>query len=403
MIKKQFYHRLWHELRRKWSALRSVTDWTVALYIVVPIFIFSGMYYHSLWKETLSIEKIAYFYLGFMIFYMLTYGRGVRSFLEQADSLFLIRYPSYMKQFLKYGMLYTCIRIGITNFLVTVLMLPLFVRTLHASLWQILLFWMLLTMFRFMCALAIRYIDLHIGKHWISIIIKNTLFFIGTLCLGTCMLFVFTKSLYTIVYAILFVSISFWLIKVKMKYKHNFYMEVEKEREESMRWTTGIMQAGGQIAKPSRNATPWMFPRSKRVLGKSSESRIVESFLKEYFRSNTSLVFYIQIVVVSAIGLIITPSWIAAIVVMFSCYAIIRYSRDYWNEFTKKMFLQLYCKEEELLWIRGKVNRYLLLPALIIYGVIITAHFYLLPAITIGGLFLLAGVWVVFVPSFNKT
>ncbi len=36
MIKQQFYKRLRHELERKWKSIRSVTDWTVALYIIIP-------------------------------------------------------------------------------------------------------------------------------------------------------------------------------------------------------------------------------------------------------------------------------------------------------------------------------------------------------------------------------
>lgn len=40
-----------------------------------------------------------------------------------------------------------------------------------------------------------------------------------------------------------------------------------------------------------------------------------------------------------------TPRWIAAIVLVFAVVAISRYARDYWNEFTNKMFLRLYCDE----------------------------------------------------------
>ena len=43
------------------------------------------------------------------------------------------------------------------------------------------------------------------------------------------------------------------------------------------------MQVGGHAAKPSSsNKKPWMFPRSKKILGKNSDSRIVEAFLKEF-------------------------------------------------------------------------------------------------------------------------
>ncbi|MGQ7114418.1 ABC transporter permease, partial [Escherichia sp. TWPC-MK] len=64
------------------------------------------------------------------------------------------------------------------------------------------------------------------------------------------------------------------------------------------------------------NKKPWMFPRSKRLLGKKADSRIVESFLKEFFRTSTARIFYIQIVCISTASIIMTPRWIAAIVLV---------------------------------------------------------------------------------------
>lgn len=82
----------------------------------------------------------------------------------------------------------------------------------------------------------------------------------------------------------------------------------------------------------------------------------------------------------STASIIMTPRWIAAIVLVFAVVAISRYARDYWNEFTKKMFLHLYCEEGKLLLLRWKADRYLLLPAILLYGIVILAQFYLLPS-----------------------
>ena len=93
-----------------------------------------------------------------------------------------------------------------------------------------------------------------------------------------------------------------------------------------------------------------------------------------------------------------TPRWIAAIVLVFAVVAISRYARDYWNEFTNKMFLRLYCDEGKLLLLRWKANRYLLLPAILLYGIVILSQFYLLPAVVGSVVFILLIVWIVFLP-----
>ncbi|MFJ8354212.1 ABC transporter permease [Bacillus paramycoides] len=399
MIKQQFNKRLRHELQRKWKSIRSVADWTVALYIIIPALIFMGIYYRSLWMKELSMEETVYFGLGLLAFYFVTFSRGVRSFFEQADSLFLISYPNHMRRLMKFGMIYTFIRIAITNVIVVFIMLPLLMKSMGATIIQIVLFWIFFTVFRFMLSLLMRFINVRVGKRWVLWIIKNVLFSFGLIFVGISLFFIYKNQLYSILFIGLAALLTVVLVKEKMNYKNYFFKEVEKEKEESMRWTRGIMQVGGHAAKPSSsNKNPWMFPRSKKILGKKADSRIIESFLKEFLRTSSALMFYVQITLISSVSIIATPRWITAIILVFALLAIAHYARDYWNEFTKKMFLHLYCDEGKLLLLRWKVNRYLLLPAIIIYGTVILSQFYLLPAVIIGVIFILLIGWIVFLP-----
>lgn len=399
MIKQQFYKRLRHELHRKWKSIRSITDWTVALYIIIPALIFMGIYYRSLWIEELSTGETVYFGLGLFAFYVIAYSRGVRSFFEQADSLFLISYPAHMQKLMQYGMTYTFIRITITNVVVVVAMLPVLMKSIGVTKVQIVLFWLFFTAFRFMLSLLTRFIHIRVGKRWLIWIVKNVIFSISLSFFGLSLFLIYKNSFYSILCIGLAVLLIIVLIKEKLNYKNCFFKEVEKEKEESMRWTSGIMQVGGHAAKPSSsNKKPWMFPRSKKFLGKKKDSRIVESFLKEFFRTSSARIFYIQIGCLSTVSIIMSPRWIAAIILAFTLVAISRFARDYWNEFTKKMFLHLYCDEGKLLLLRWKADRYLLLPVLLLYGIVILSHFYLLPAVIAGVIFIIWIGWIVFLP-----
>ncbi len=269
MIKQQFYKRLRHELERKWKSIRSVTDWTVALYIIIPAFIFMGIYYRSLWVNELSMEETIYFGLGLLVFYLVTYSRGVRSFFEQADSLFLISYPAHMQKLVQYGMIYTFVRIAITNGIVVVIMLPVLMKGIKVTEIQIVLFWAFFTVFRFLLSLLTRFIHVRVGKRWVLWIVKNVIFSMSVSFTGISLFFIYKNPFYSIPCISLAISLIIVLVKEKMNYKNYFYKEVEKEKEESMRWTSGIMQVGGHTVKPSSsNKKPWMFPRSKRFLGK---------------------------------------------------------------------------------------------------------------------------------------
>ncbi|KAA0765381.1 ABC transporter permease [Bacillus sp. SH5-2] len=399
MIKQQFYKRLRHELERKWKSIRSVTDWTVAFYIIIPAFIFMGIYYRSLWINELSMEETIYFVLGLLAFYLVTYSRGVRSFFEQADSLFLISYPAHMQKLVQYGMIYTFVRIAITNVIVVVIMLPVLMKSIGATEIQVILLWAFFTVFRFLLSLLTRFIHVRVGKRWVLWVVKNIIFSMSVSFFVISLFFIYINPFYSILFISLAISLIIVLVKEKMNYKNYFYKEVEKEKEESMRWTTGIIQVGGHTVKPSSsNKKPWMFPRSKRFLRKKADSRIVESFLKEFFRTSSARIFYIQIVCISTVSIIMTPRWIAAIILVFALFAISRYARDYWNAFTQKMFLHLYCEEGKLLLLRWKADRYLLLPAILLYGIVILSYFYLLPAVIAGVVFIVLMGWIVFLP-----
>jgi len=399
MIKQQFYKRLRHELGRKWKSIRSITDWTVALYIIIPALIFIGIYYRSLWIEELSMGETVYFGLGLFAFYVITYSRGVRSFFEQADSLFLISYPAHMQKLIQYGMTYTFIRIAITNVVVVAAMLPVLMKSIGVTKIQVVLFWVFFTVFRFLLSLLTRFIHIRVGKRWLLWIMKNVMFSISLTFFGLSLFLIYKNPFYSILCIGLAVFLIIVLIKEKLNYKNCFFKEVETEKEESMRWTSGIMQVGGHTAKPSSsNKKPWMFPRSKKILGKKSDSRIVEAFLKEFLRTSSAFMFYIQIVCISTVSIIVTPKWITAIILVFALVAISRYARDYWNEFTKRMFLHLYCDEGELLLLRWKADRYLLFPTVFIYGTVILSQFYLLPAVIIGFIFIVFIGWIVFLP-----
>ena len=55
--------------------------------------------------------------------------------------------------------------------------------------------------------------------------------------------------------------------------------------------------------------------------------------------------FYVQIVCISTVSIIMSPRWIAAIILVFALFAISRYARDYWNEFTQKCFFTYIVKK----------------------------------------------------------
>ncbi len=80
---------------------------------------------------------------------------------------------------------------------------------------------------------------------------KCSIFYERVFFLELVYFFIYKNPLYSILFIGLVIFLSSVLVKEKMNYKKFFFKEIEKEKEESMRWTSGIMQVGGHAAKPS--------------------------------------------------------------------------------------------------------------------------------------------------------
>ena len=137
-----------------------------------------GIYYRSLWMEELSIGETVYFGLGLLVFYVITYARGVRSFLNKRIVYFNF-VPRSHEKLIQYGMTYTFIRIAIANAVVVVAMLPVLLKSIGVTKVQVVLFWLFFTIFRFMLSLLTRFIHVRVGKQWLLWVIKNVIFSIS--------------------------------------------------------------------------------------------------------------------------------------------------------------------------------------------------------------------------------
>ena len=81
-----------------------------------------------------------------------------------------------MRKLVQYGMMYTFVRIAITNIIVVVIMLPVLMKSIEVTEIQVLLFWLFFTIFRFMLSLLTRFVHVHVGKRWVLWIVKNVVF-----------------------------------------------------------------------------------------------------------------------------------------------------------------------------------------------------------------------------------
>jgi len=91
-----FLQRLLKAWKFQYGVLKSIFDWTIILYLVVPAVIIFSFIYRSWWIEMQPwIEDIPLFLLFFGL-YTLSWFGNIRTYIEEADTIFLLKHFSLL-------------------------------------------------------------------------------------------------------------------------------------------------------------------------------------------------------------------------------------------------------------------------------------------------------------------
>lgn len=104
---KLFVKRLLAELKFRFNIWKIVVDWTVALYIVIPLLFVGGRQYLLLWKNPPAFLNLLPVELLFLLCYLLAWSGSMRVFLREGDQLFLISQERWVKSIIAYGLSYS--------------------------------------------------------------------------------------------------------------------------------------------------------------------------------------------------------------------------------------------------------------------------------------------------------
>src|SRR5690625_1105819 len=87
-----FFQRLINEWKFQISVFRTILDWTVIVYIVLPIVVIFSFIYCSWWIEIPDWSILLPNGIFFFIFYLFSLTGQVRTYVQDADQLFLLKH-----------------------------------------------------------------------------------------------------------------------------------------------------------------------------------------------------------------------------------------------------------------------------------------------------------------------
>lgn len=369
--RKLFLSRLIRNWHYQCKVLRSIADWTVIVYILVPLGVFCGVIYRSWWLEIPAWIHNIPFIVPFFLLYFLTWIGNFHTLVVEADKVFLVKQLHLIGRLKVLGYCYSL-------FLQAMVMAAGFLCLLPFLLHYYLLDWSdILVLFVYftalqscfmLCKYHIRKIESMLAKslcvvflflvfNWFSQWIYHIVD-IGT-----------TIPVYVLSLIILTLSIFFSLTALRKIASIDLHIELEQERKTSM--VQAIYLAAPEIEKPviMRRKKPRIFKNSKRIFQKRTPiNGFIELFIKIVIRNSNYLYGYIMLINSTTGAMIIVPPlWLK--ILIFAGFSIIMHGwlTTLWNKVCHyHPLMKKYMESDAFFSARKKAVRGMLILALVI-------------------------------------
>ncbi|MEW5552503.1 ABC transporter permease [Peribacillus frigoritolerans] len=365
--RKLFIKRFVQEWNFQWGVIRSVLDWSVMLYLVIPVILFvpflyvdAWQYVHIYWNEKLPISVLL------LVVFLLSVSGNFRTYLLEADLLYLMQRKTILHQLKLYGFLSSSILIILGVTLVFILILPILILIYKFSLTEILLLYLAVNAFRFLFLTLKKIINRTLYK-WM---IYPLTFIVSILMI---------LNINSVIYGIgsilcIFVIFIFHLTQIT-KTNRWFLKEIEIENIERNRYIKLILNFSMEVEKEINNQKkgPLLFFRESRRIFKTrtKENGLLEILLKVFLRNKSYLTSYCHLMIITISAIIVLPVWLKWVVFICFTFFINSWLRSLYKKMLASHFFVVVPYNKDLLntvWIRFK--KWMSLPVIILTGVL---------------------------------
>jgi len=348
-VKRLFLHRFVSDWKYQYSLWKTVVDWVVALYIVIP---FGALFVHTYINWWGAIPPVLN-YIPFDVFLFLlipfSWSGTFRIFVEEADQIFLFQRSTWMRKLTQYSMVYYLGTSLVLTSLFFAVLAPFFV--VHYGLTGELFFWLLFTAFCSKVSLGIlkQLIEFRF-QGLMKIVTKGgafAAFSIFFLYMGTSII---AKSLSFWIMSIFLFLLMVFLIAKRLTLKGTLLKDIEVNSGVKLRFANVLLKVAGSYKKKPviLRTRPWLFRNSNSIFKKRTpENGLVELCLKATLRRRSNMVFYLQVLGAYALFLSIFPGTWKWVLWGVSILFFISMVKLYWLELIRSPFVSMFSLPSE--------------------------------------------------------
>ncbi|WP_058302753.1 ABC transporter permease [Gorillibacterium timonense] len=331
----------------QWRVFRLIVDWTIAVYVILPVAGVVGYNYVKWWIE----PPDWFFYVSFdlvraALFLFILQGT-VRYFLEEADQLHFLQGERWADRFRRSGSIYSAVACAVSVGAVAILLTPVLLLNHRLTLAGFLLLFVYIWLYKLAVQLILQFADIRLAG-WRLYGAKTLL--VATLGAG----FAVTTRLFRegwwmgALCCVIAAVLVGCLFRLRLQAKAAFLQDVRRDSKEKYKFVAFILrdQVVKKPAYPRRK--PILFRKSGRIFRKRTAANVLaESGLKSLFRNGQQVKSYLMLTGIFAFGSLLTrigaqDQALFTIIWLISGFILSYYVRLQWGEFQKNAFLGLF-------------------------------------------------------------
>ncbi|MEH6990224.1 ABC transporter permease [Cytobacillus firmus] len=373
-----FLRRLINSWSYQFGIFRSIADWTIMVYLIVPGTVIFGMIYRSWWLETPEWIAGLPLFLLFFLFYIFSWMGNFRPFVLDADKVFLVKNKTLFMGMRKWGFVYSLFFQAMGTAAMIAVFLP-FLKNRYLLEWNqiavFLLFFISLKWSIMIVSYFLKRIEGKLKRYVITFVLFVLLSWFSQLVYS---LWSIGAQFPVIIASALLLAGALIRASRLLKKISALEFEVMLEQEEKTKYIKWIFMMAPDLEKPvvSMRTKPLLFRNSRRIFNKRTPiTGLAELFLKIFMRNPSYIFSYFQIISVSAAGILfIPPLWIKVIVsgvFLFLMYSWLSLTWD--KAIMSHPFTKKYSEKDFYFTSRNRTILALFLLAILLLGLFLSA------------------------------
>lgn len=347
-INKLFIKRLTSEWKYNLGVWKSVIDWTVALYIVIPALAFAIYQYRLWWYNPPKVLAMLPITIFIAISAFFAWQGTIRIFVKEADQLFLLKRTKWVPGIIGRGISYSIFLNLILSLFFFSLMAPLLIKHYEISISDFIAFFLITFLIKVLSGLLKQRISLFVQgiKQYLAL---KGLFVLLSSIFVIILPHIFNSSVLFFLIVLILLICNYVLIQNRIKLEGTFLADVEREQKESLKYVSFLLSfAGVRVEnKKSQRSRPWLFRKSNHIFKKRTTiNGLVELCIKATLRNKGHVTQYMELVILSILTVLALPTlkWLIWLGIAF---ILTNFVGLFWKEFMVSEYTKIFQWKKE--------------------------------------------------------